>query len=481
MENVIEKTSWKQRAWLVLGLVTFVGCFQQVYLKWLYPVFGYYGFENSDPKRGYLLLAWVLSLLPAMWMPIRLTRPSQLIYWILYLSVIIPSMFVPLYVGLQDATEVTRLMLALFAGFAITGASYLLPLHRFHPPSMSPRTYQQAVFFVVAVLVTWVLIVFHGKFRIVSFSDIYDLRNAADDIMEGSSVHYAVLWLSAVIGPFLMAGGIVRKRTLLFLAGVGVQIFVYSTMGAKSVIVSILVIPVFAFILRDKGASFGLKITWCCAFLTLVLYMGRSLGGDDSLFFSLMSLVFMRTFGSSGLTTAWYHDFFLRNPMTYYSHITGVNWFVPYPYVNPLGVEVGSFYSGDPTLDDNAHFSATDGLAASGLWGVILISVVCALVFWLLDSTAKGHDLRFATLIVIFEALNLGNISIFTTLLSGDWSVDDSSLLRSQELTGVCRCQDWLSGDEATYPAMNLIDKVLSGLNSNSVRLSWWMWALPPG
>ena len=99
--------------------------------------------------------------------------------------------------------------------------------------------------------------------------------------------------------------------------------------------------------------------------------------------------------------------------------LTGVNWFVPYPYVNPLGVEVGSFYSGDPTLDDNAHFWATDGLAASGLWGVILISVVCALVFWLLDSTAKGHDLRFATLIVIFEALNLGNISIFTTLLSG--------------------------------------------------------------
>ena len=397
----------------------FVGCFQQVYLKWLYPVFGYYGFENNDPKVGYLWLAWGLSVCPALWMPIKLTRPSQLIYWVLYLSVLIPAMFVPLYVGLQDATEVARLMVALFVGFAITGLSYMLPLIRFRPSSISPRNYQRALFCVAAGLIIWVIVVFRGKFRIVSFADIYDLRNAADDLMEGSSVYYAISWLSAVIGPFLMAGGIVRKRTLIFLSGVFVQIFVYSAMGAKSTIVSILVLPVFAFILRDKGASFGLKISWSCALLTLVLYMGRSLGGDDNLFYLILSLVFMRTFGSSGLTTAWYHDFFLHNPLTHYSHIKGISWFVLYPYNNPLGVEVGSFYSGNPTLDDNAHFWATDGLAAWGLSGVLLVSVVCALVFWLLDSTAKGHDLRFATLAVTFEALNLGNLSIFTTLLSG--------------------------------------------------------------
>jgi ABC-type uncharacterized transport system permease subunit len=80
---------------------------------------------------------------------------------------------------------------------------------------------------------------------------------------------------------------------------------------------------------------------------------------------------------------------------------------------------VGSFYSGDPTLDANAHFWATDGLAAWGLWGILLVSVVCALVFWVLDSTAKGHDLRFTALVVTFEALNLANVSLFTSLLSG--------------------------------------------------------------
>jgi hypothetical protein len=45
--------------------------------------------------------------------------------------------------------------------------------------------------------------------------------------------------------------------------------------------------------------------------------------------------------------------------------------------------------------------------------------VVCALVFWVLDSTAKGHDLRLTALTVSFAALNLANISLFTSLLSG--------------------------------------------------------------
>lgn len=417
--NESSRVRAKRRAWLVLGIVTFVGCFQQVYLKWLYPVFGYFGYENSYPKAGYLLLAWGLSVAPAAWMPIKLNRPSQLIYWVLYLTVFIPSMFVPLYVGLQDAPEVASLMVTLLAGFAIAGVSYCLPLLRFHPPAISQRAYKWAFSCVVAGLMLWVLGVFHGNFRIVSFADVYDLRSAADDLMEGSSVHYAVMWLSAVIGPFLMASGIVSKRIYMFLAGVFVQVFVYSAMGAKSVIVSIIVVPVLAFIMRDRGASFGLKFTWTCALLTFALYLGRSVGGPDSLFFWLFSLVFMRTFGNGGLTTAWYHDFFLRHPPTYYSHIKGVSWFVAYPYNNPLGIEVGSFYSGDPTLDANAHFWATDGLAAWGLWGVLAASVVCVLVFWILDSTAKGHDLRLTAPMVSFAALNLANISLFTSLLSG--------------------------------------------------------------
>ena len=67
-------------------------------------------------------------------------------------------------------------------------------------------------------------------------------------------------------------------------------------------------------------------------------------------------------------------------------------------------------------LDDVGHFWAYDGIAAWGLPGILVISVVCALVFWLLDSAAQRHDPRFAGLVTCYAAYNLANISLFTSL-----------------------------------------------------------------
>src|SRR5438552_4498392 len=89
----------RRRILLVLLIACYVAFFHWIYLSFLYPYFAYLGFEYSSPPLAYVLLAWVLSLLPALGMPIGLTRPSHLAYWVLYVTVLIPSMFVPLYAG----------------------------------------------------------------------------------------------------------------------------------------------------------------------------------------------------------------------------------------------------------------------------------------------------------------------------------------------------------------------------------------------
>src|SRR5439155_25815507 len=76
-------------------------------------------------------------------------------------------------------------------------------------------------------------------------------------------------------------------------------------------------------------------------------------------------------------------------------------------------------YSGTRDLDSTAHFWATDGLAALGLPGILLISVFCALLLWAIDSVAEKHDPKLVALLISFAAFNLANISIFTSLLSG--------------------------------------------------------------
>jgi O-antigen polymerase len=411
----------KQRVWLVLGILVYVACFQWMYLKYLYPVFDYIGFDYNAPHTEYVVLAWILSVLPSLWMPMKLTRPSQLAYWVLYITVIVPSMFVPLFAGLNSEAAISTLMLTIFAGFAITGSSYLLPLLRFRPARVRNGMFWKVVACVTAGLAIWMVVVFHHQLQIVSFLDVYDLRNAASDVAEGSQVNYTFMLLSGAINPFLMGCGLYYRRRLVFLGGALGQLLVYSVGGAKSSILSVVFVLGFYTLFKVGRLPFALKFISGALALLGGACVAYALTGYDPgpLLTVALFVVLQRTLSLGGLGTAQYYDFFQKNPLTYFSHIKGVDWFVHYPYNYPIGQEIGLAYSGSTNLDATAHFWAADGIGGLGLPGIVLVSIVCALVFWALDSASKRHDPRLAALVTSFAAMNLANISIFTTLLSG--------------------------------------------------------------
>ena len=418
----VDRTLLLQRAVLVLCVLAYVKCFQWMYVEYLYPTWGYFGFDYNPPGTSYLCLAWVLSIAPSLWMPMRLTRPSQLAYWVLYITVIIPSMFVPLYAGMNPSTDISLLMLILFAGFAIVGSSYLLP--RFHVGKLKiPKQLFWMVLGSVGLYLTvWLLIVFRGHLQFVSFGAVYELREDANDVAEGSLVNYAFMLLSGAINPFLMAYGLYFKRRWLFFAGALGQVLIYSVGGTKGSILSIVFILGIHLAMKWKRLPFALIL----AAGSLLILAGTALStrftgtGDVSFFGGIAQFVIlMRTLSVNGLLTAQYFDFFQRNPLTHFSHIHGVNWFVHYPYSSPVGQEIGLAYAGTTDLDATAHFWATDGIGGFGLPGILVVSVACALVFWILDSVSQRHDPRLAALVTAYAAYNLANISIFTSLLSG--------------------------------------------------------------
>jgi len=396
-----------------------------MYVHWLTSAFGYFGFDYIRPTAGHLSVAWFLALLPALWIPIRLLRPSQLAYWVLYVTVFIPSMFVPLYAGLSNRSEILYLLITMFVGFALVGVSNIFPLGRIRPPRLTPTCFWTTTLVIGVALAAWIVFLFRANFQFVSLLDVYDLRNAADDLLDGTKANYALMWLSGAINPLLMAYGLFQKRSILVVAGIFGQLLVYSSLATKGSILSIVFILGFYLLLKGDKDKFGLKLALGAAALGACLCLSYLFAGDDNnpIYATVLFVVFMRTLSSPGLLTAQYFDFFSFHSLTHYSHVTGVNWFTTYPYANPIGVEVGSFVSGDPTLDASAHFWATDGIAAWGLLGVLLISVFCAIMFWCLDSAAQNHDPRFSALAISYAAYNLANISIFTSLLSGGLGV----------------------------------------------------------
>jgi hypothetical protein len=380
----------------------------------------YFGFEYYDPGTSYVLLSWILAFVPAAWMPIRLSRPSHLIYWVLYITAYIPSIVVPLYAGLTSPQEWGRLASVLFVGFAVIACSYACPLRKISPPLLSQSLFWSILIGLVLVLSAWMIIVFRRDLHIVSFNDVYFLRDAAND-MTGSGTNFAFMITTGALYPLLMGAGLYYKRKSLILAGMFGQLLIYSIAGTKGSILSIVFVPCMYLLLKVSRLPFGVVFLFSC--LTLLggtAWIYAESGGNPGPIGTLLCfVVLMRTLAINGLVTAQYFDFFQKNPFTLFSHVTGINWVLHYPYSYPIGMEIGLAYQGTTGLDQTGSFWAMDGLAGLGLAGVLLVSGICAVVFWCLDSVSQGHDPKLPALMATYEAYNLANISLFTSLWSG--------------------------------------------------------------
>lgn len=420
--EMVGASSRRQRLLLILGMTLYVGFYQWMYINYLYPTWAYFGFDYHPPATRFLVLAWALSLLPSLWMPIELQRPSQLAYWILYIVTIIPSMFVPLFVNINPPAEISMLMVVLFMGFAAAGSSYLLPLIKLRKRTISQKTLWIVVGCLACGFAIWVIAVFGSHLKLVSFENVYDQRFGANDVTEDSLVSYAFMGLNGAIDPFLMAYGLYYRRKWMFLAGMLGQLLVYSAIGTKASLLSVVFIPGFYFLFRIGRLPFGLKMCFGAVALIGGASIAFAMSGYDPglLLYAVLFVVLQRTLSLGGLVTAWAYNFFQQNPLTYYSNLQIVKWFVHDPYQGAVRHEVGSFYMGaNVEVDGLGHMFATDGIAALGLAGILIVGIVCALVFWFLDSAAQRHDPRLPALVVTYAAYNIANNSIFTTLFSG--------------------------------------------------------------
>ena len=127
-------------------------------------------------------------------------------------------------------------------------------------------------------------------------------------------------------------------------------------------------------------------------------------------------IVILRTTAVAGWLTQYYLRFFSVNdkPYTLYSHINIINLLTDYyPYADSLGKTVA--YG---SQNANANFLLTDGVAAAGIFGLLLIGLVFYVLLHILNSISYRY--RLSDLLVIFlpTLSYILNTSLLTTLLS---------------------------------------------------------------
>lgn len=388
-----------------------------IYRLWLFPKFGYFGFEYNPLSFSSYILVGCLVCVPALFLPRNISRPSIFIYWLIYITVYVPSLVSPFYILLRPYNEVLEFAVALAIGNSVIALSLNLPVFLISYKRLTSKLFWQLLIGISCAFLSYVLFIYRNNLRLVSFADAYDLRFEGGDLAQGNLVGYVVMMLSGCFFPLFMAEGIVRKKYTFLFFGICGQIILYATAAMKGILLSIPIIICLYFLSRNPFQYIVVRLmSIMLVVLTIILLIPVEL---DSPFSMIGSIVFMRTLGVPGLLSAQYHDFFLAHPLTYWSHVNGINLFVHYPYDRALGLMVGRFYSGDDLANSNANFWLTDGIAADGLFGVVIISIFISGIFYLIDTFSAKLNLRVITLWVVFVTMNLGNTSIFTTLLSG--------------------------------------------------------------
>lgn len=424
--------AYSKRLLGVLVLMFYVQIFSYFYTEYIFPKWAYFGFrlDVSDPNPYWTS---VLCILVAYFFtPINAPKASDYILTLLFVLAFVP---IQLTVGLSNSVpDVTMTyQLSLLASFALSallakGAGRIRWLPRSTAVSRqsanapSGNGHFKRSFLIVSGLTVAVLLVkFRSILNFAGIEDIYEQRAAANDFGINSIFGYLILWTTYLLAPLTLALALVTKsRSMLIMAAI-MMLAIYLITAAKVMFVTFgfcLAIHVLnRFNLREN--MYFLFILPVAPILVAISFSFSTDTQVGALLSFVVDQIVIRGIAIQAMTFNLFIEYFSYNPLTYYSHVTGISFLIDYPYDLPVGRVVGEYQYGTATVNANSGIWATDGVAAAGSFGVLLIGVFLGAFLGFANRVTRtvGHD--FLSVALVPLVLLMVNASMFTTLASG--------------------------------------------------------------
>lgn len=375
--------------------------------------FSYEGYGYQAIRDGnHAIWTWSLIVLATLLLPIHVHKPSSFFTWLLYLVVYVPVLLIPPY-ALGYGMEYAPMQGLVFVGFAILAAVGLLPPIRFPEPRWMFGAFIAGLLTYSAVMMLWLVSQVGVPTSIPAITSPYAQRAAFSAAMAGAGpVLYLIAWQTSAINPLLLLIGLYRRQWSLFLTGVGLNVLMYSLAGHKShLLSSLLVVAVFV-ALRLPATIRGILIAGGATTLVLVT---QALYVFTGAIFPV-SIVVRRMLMTPGLLAGYYFDFFSEIGFTYrFGPLSMLVDGVDLAQTTPR--TIGFEYFGSNTMAANANFWA-DGYSAMGYVGVVLVSVLLALVLWAMNSLSESRPATIATPLFVIALYSLTNSALPVSLLT---------------------------------------------------------------
>jgi hypothetical protein len=415
---------FKHLAILAILLPMFCSALHWSHANYVAPEYYYLGIPYSDPGLTQDVFVIALTFLVALCLPLKLSRVSDLIVWVVYVFSYVPTMVMITIIGVLRPEILLQLQLSISLSMILIVVIPKGKLSSSPPVKVAYSTYWGFIFFSFFILIFWIIIANFESMRLVGLDDVTEQRFSSNP---GISA-YAMGIISGSVNPLLMVIGLMYRKPMLFAFGVLGQFIVYMVLAHKFVLLSVLYIPGFYYVLG--GRSFFTRPDEAKLWRLILLALGIILVGCAAMEFSentgnklsndISSILLMRTMSLPGGLVAQYAAFFTDYPLTYFTHISVVQQVTGAIYPRGVGMEVGSYLNGGAIgMNATANFFAGDGIASLYLWGPVVLGVIIGLYLKVADYYMGTEKLAVASLTTVVFAYTLVEASFFTTLLTG--------------------------------------------------------------
>lgn len=431
----------KERIFLLIISFIYILVLRFTYEITIYPRWNYIGLGFSPPSLWMSEFSVLFAIIPLFWAPVSFFRPSVLLYYVQYTLVYVPTLYVCYHVNKPNLGdwECFTLNVFLFLGMLLLTIAYHIRIRKISPKFQLKQTYSLTyVGFSFSVILLFIVGLKTGSSFDSAFetddttrlvgAQIFENANASRgkfsssaSTLGGRFAVYSMFWLSGFFLPLIFTYGIFLRKKINFVFFFLGYLFLFIFAGYKACIVALVSLPITWYILSRKTNGPAVMILMCSFFLIIsnLSSLAETGGTQIGAWFSMLTKwASFRIFCIAPLTIVQYLDFFESNPLTYMSHVKGFNLLIDYPYIQDIAKYVGRYYYGGG-INVNAGLWATDGIAAFGIVGILISSIVCGVVFWVFDSAAIGFNPKFVSLASGYLSMTFANTSIFTNVLTG--------------------------------------------------------------
>lgn len=253
--------------------------------------------------------------------------------------------------------------------------------------------------------------------QLFSLSDsvVYSVR---EEINYGPFIMpYIFEWDQKVFFPFFFGIGLYEKKKLYIIGSFVSQILLFLCYGNKLTILAICLMIAIYISLKCKKRFENIIVAGAAAVMALLPLL-YAVPIFQKLAKVINWLVAMRTIFMPAMIKYNYFDFFASHKYLYFSEgQIGRLLGIQYPYERPIGVVISNYFYGEGNGNNNTGVIA-DAYANMGFAGMVLIAVLFALSFRIIDLLTEDFPLNVKIMVISLFAVYMNDNAFLTTVLT---------------------------------------------------------------